>query len=249
MQTKYEDDVPDYKGRIFIVGNGPSLAKLDLNRLIGEESWAMNHIYLLYPSFDWRPTRWWWNDHPQRKWQLDRLFAYVREYAGTDIWVRDDVGEMLLGDYRPFGDDLDFFDEMPNYVTVWKRCNKHISSALDPNRRPPEICWPDGDVLCKPGSGLGVLIQQAVKENYNPIYLLGCDAGFWPGKPHHMVEGYNDEFLNMTEDAARGTNAMLLWMHKQWEAWAAKNRWDIFNVNGKIQAHPKIAYDTLFRAG
>ena len=233
--------------RLFIVGNGPSLGRVDLDRLIGEESWGMNHIYLLYPSFDWRPTRWWWCDHPQRKWQLERLFAYIREYASTDIWVRDDVGEMLLGDYRPYDDGFDFFDEIPDRVTAWKRCSKHICSALDPGRRPDEIHFSVDGTLCKPGSGLGVLIQQAVIENRNPIYLLGCDAGFWPGDPHHMVKDYNNEFDNMTEEGARETNAMLLWMHKQWEAWAEKNHWQIYNVGGKIQAHLRIDWEMLFR--
>lgn len=229
--------------RIFIVGNGPSLAGVDLNRLVGEESWGMNRIYLLYPSFDWRPTRVWWNDHPQRKWQLECIFDYIREYADTDIWVRDDVGEMLLGDYRPYGDAFDFFDEIPDYVTVWKRCRKHLGSALDPARQPKEICW---DALCKPASGLGVLIQQAVIEKYNPICLLGCDAGFWPGKPHHMIEDYNDEYLSMTEESAETTNAMLLWMHEQWEAWALKTDWQIYNVGGKIQVHPQVDWEELF---
>lgn len=42
--------------RCFIIGNGPSLKAKDLDRLVGEDCFAANHIYMIYPKTSWRPT-------------------------------------------------------------------------------------------------------------------------------------------------------------------------------------------------
>jgi hypothetical protein len=42
--------------RAFVVGNGPSLAAADLDRLRGEISFASNKIYLIFDQTGWRPT-------------------------------------------------------------------------------------------------------------------------------------------------------------------------------------------------
>lgn len=42
--------------RCFIIGNGPSLTKEDLNLLKNEKSFAFNRIYHMYQYTDWRPT-------------------------------------------------------------------------------------------------------------------------------------------------------------------------------------------------
>lgn len=42
--------------RCFILGNGPSLAKTDLNLLRNEKTFGLNRIYLLLPSVEYRPT-------------------------------------------------------------------------------------------------------------------------------------------------------------------------------------------------
>ena len=45
-----------YKGkRCFIIGNGPSLTKEDLEKLKGEYTFASNKIYKLFDKTSWRP--------------------------------------------------------------------------------------------------------------------------------------------------------------------------------------------------
>ena len=52
----------DYKDkhkneRVFLLGNGPSLAETDLNLLKKENTIAMNRISMIYDKYkDWRPT-------------------------------------------------------------------------------------------------------------------------------------------------------------------------------------------------
>ncbi len=42
--------------RCFIIGNGPSLTKEDLEKLSNEVTFASNRIYKMFESTDWRPT-------------------------------------------------------------------------------------------------------------------------------------------------------------------------------------------------
>jgi hypothetical protein len=78
--------------RAFVVGNGVSLKQMNLDLLIGEVSFAMNRIDLLYePAPDygiqgtsWRPTyylflEWMAADHPQRR----------QEIIDEDPWIFD----------------------------------------------------------------------------------------------------------------------------------------------------------------
>ncbi|MDX1565926.1 MAG: hypothetical protein R3236_10995, partial [Phycisphaeraceae bacterium] len=42
--------------RCVIMGNGPSLGRMDLTPLGDEYTFGMNRIYLLVPELDWRPS-------------------------------------------------------------------------------------------------------------------------------------------------------------------------------------------------
>lgn len=43
-------------GRVFIMGNGPSLEHMDLDRLKGEYTMGTNRVYLLFQDRDWMPS-------------------------------------------------------------------------------------------------------------------------------------------------------------------------------------------------
>ena len=54
----FEDYKDKHKNeRLFLIGNGPSLAETDLNLLKNENTLAMNRISLIYDkNIDWKPT-------------------------------------------------------------------------------------------------------------------------------------------------------------------------------------------------
>ena len=56
--NQYLKELKDkYKGkRCFIIGNGPSLTKADLEMLQNEITFATNKIYQIFPQTNWRPT-------------------------------------------------------------------------------------------------------------------------------------------------------------------------------------------------
>lgn len=71
--------------RCFIIGNGPSLKSEDLDLLKGEDCFAANGIYNIFPQTVWRPTYYL---------IMDRYFGASPET------IRDlECGVMFLGDY------------------------------------------------------------------------------------------------------------------------------------------------------
>lgn len=237
------------KGRLFLVGNGPSLKEVDLDRLIGEEAWGMNRIHLWYSRMDWRPTRWWWSDHPQRSWQLDEIFMHIEQYPDEEAWVRRDIGEMLTGSYRPFDGDYPFYDNFPEHVTPWDYCVPHNASGADSDRRPGRNHMIAPRVLCKPGTGIMAMWQQAVWEGYDPIYFLGIDAGFEAGKSEesHFHPEYYDDRDEATDEQAEQLNATIQWQHELIQRWSDENGRSVRTACGAIDVHPRIPFNHLFQ--
>jgi len=87
--------------RIFLIGNGPSLAWTPLDLLIGEESWGMARVHLIYGSTQWRPTRYWWSDHPQNAQDMADVLWHMEQ--GYPCWYRSDVCQIITGEYKPAG--------------------------------------------------------------------------------------------------------------------------------------------------
>jgi hypothetical protein len=64
LASRFYREVPELKAlrgcgrgrRCFIIGNGPSLAQMDLEPLGGEVTFAVNGIFLMFPDLTFRPT-------------------------------------------------------------------------------------------------------------------------------------------------------------------------------------------------
>jgi hypothetical protein len=91
-----------HKGRrCFIIGNGPSLKIEDLDKLIGEVTFACNKIYLAFNQTQWRPTYYSIldvlvaenNRSVIRELELCKIFQEVvrphSDDAGDIIWIKD----------------------------------------------------------------------------------------------------------------------------------------------------------------
>lgn len=245
-------------GRIFLVGNGPSLRHFDYDVLIGEEAWGMNRIHMMYEQTSWRPTRWWWSDYPQHKWQLMEIFHHVRSYPDEPAWLRADIASMLTGEHKPtyprprpgseWWDDVEFFDELPAHVTGWRYCQPHNAAAGEDWEEQDDMPhWIEPAHLCKPGTGITAMWQQAVWEGYDPIYLLGVDGGFEAGKPEesHMHPDYYDPNVRTSAEAAAGINRTIKWQHEMMEQWSNANGRRIYTLVGAVDAHERMSVEMV----
>jgi len=249
--------------RLFIIANGPSLRETNLELLEGEEAWGMARIHLLYPETSWRPTRYWWSDHPQHGEHLDDILFHMAQ--GYDCWFRRDVVDILRGDYKPRGEWVEeAYDkgilpvEVPDYVHAWDYCVHHNSARVG------DLNWPDGwhlgfdkvkggdpaDVkLCKFGSGVSAMLQEAWLEGFDPIYVVGADLGFKPrkrGAPDecHFTSDYNNDYYD--EYHAWQDNEGHQLLYKYAREWMGDGRVLNATKGGFLKTIPRVDYEGLF---
>ena len=254
--------------RIFLVANGPSLAKTPLDKLIGEESWGLARIHLIYDKTDWRPTRYWWSDHPQDQENMDDVLWHIEQ--DYPCWIRRDVCEIITGDYVPSGpDDTGRYvhpatwapepQPLPENVTPWDYCKVHNAGFIRDVDGTADIRRPDGwhlddglAQLCKYGSGFNCMMQQAVREGYNPIYLVGADLGY-VGRdglgevdPDHFHPKYNTRWADKTR--AQMDNDTQVDMHTHAQNWCKPRGIQILNatLGVELQVYEQVDFFSLF---
>lgn len=247
--TKIDLD-PVKSQRLFVVANGPSLQITPMELLDGEEVWCMNLIHWLNNfATSWKPTRWWWGDHPQHLWQLQEIFNFLKLFPEIPSWIRTDVAEMVIGHYKPFG-ELDFYDELPPQIVPWERCKEHAVAGFKSDRTPENPPhFPDDGSLCKPGTTIMPVLCQAYKEGYREIYLVGADAGFTStdvSSSHFHPDYYRD--TKVSEASANWTNMLLHWQADVMDRFFKENGGQIFNagIGGSLYEHKRVNLVTLF---
>lgn len=209
--------------RCFVVGNGPSLNKTDLDKLTGEVSFACNNIHLLYWRTKWRPTH------------------YVRaeganlanpEYFQESIEVHKALGcEMWLNGH--------FLSQEGGSIPgahVIRSCSHNVKHYDSPEC-PHLLHLP---MLCTFGSTVNVAVQIAMTLGYSPIYLVGCDLGYKNGQPNHFSPHYE----NGNEQPAHYANLDTLAAHMV----ASRSGYDIRNatVGGELEVYPRENFGALF---
>ena len=196
----------------------------------------------------------------------DVLWHIEQDYP---CWVRRDVCEIITGDYIPSGaNDNGKWTcpalwapdprELPANVVPWDYCVEHNAGFARTADGGEDIRRPDGwhlddGVLCKYGSGYNCMLQQAVLEGYNPIYLVGADLGFvgrdglGEDDPDHFDPRYNTRWA----DKARADldNETQVDMHTHAKEWCDERGIHIFNASlgGSLEVYPRINFKMLFK--
>ncbi len=196
--------------RAFVLGNGPSLGDTLLQHLVGETTFAMNRINLIYGKTLWRPTFYFAFDFTGEQMLSDTLDCI--DSARHSFIRADRAREIELArkcvDY-------------PAKITYFWDCRIHagLSAAMakrdaDAAKRMP-TAW-HLPITCGFGSTLNIAVQLAVMMGYSPIYLLGCDLGhkqYEKGRdldPNHFdphYDGWDDEMWLDRDET-------LLYMHR-----------------------------------
>ena len=194
--------------RIFLIGNGPSLADTPLNMLIGEDTFAMNNIHRIYDKTDWRPKYYLRIDHNPRNpnWVEQTIpNLEVVEHA----WLWEAMKDGLPKNHPSHAD-------MPRGVGSWDnvtwipRCEKHHYYASDNYQKRGES-W-HLPTICTAFSGMYPMLQIAALKGYDIIYLLGCDLKYQADKTlNHFVPDY---IPFETGDISKERTRNNVWLHK-----------------------------------
>lgn len=247
--------------RCFIMGNGPSLNRMDLNLLRGETVFASNAAFLLFDRVDWRPKYYACADTRVLQDRGLEIAAALAETPGmtgffpATVTVHDGGGQTL--DARAFvppAANVVYFNEIYN----------------DPTRGVAGMFSLDAaDHLRSPRTVTITLLQLAAYMGFDEIYLIGCDTDYVV--PASVVQdGPETEggklFLTSSADDdpnhfdPRYFGKGRRWHQPQVERMIehyqfARDALDaagvrVFNATagGRLEVFPRIAFDDLFHA-
>lgn len=139
--------------RAFIIGNGPSLSKVNLDLLRNEITFASNKIFLIYDKFKWRPTYYTVED--------DLVFSQNKEKITN---LKDSIKI-----YPAYGMSFIGYDPESVYVKHNHDMEKFQTDCqIDLQRK--GLFWL--------GSVVHTQIQLAIYMGIKEIYLLGVDFHF-----------------------------------------------------------------------
>ncbi len=230
--------------RIFIIGNGPSLNKMDLNLLKNEYTYGVNRIYLLFDRIEWKPSF----------------------YSAFDIRVVPDNAEEI----KSLDIDYKFFSS--RYRSLLGEKNSHYwyydNSRWDDlsNRFEPEVLYSG---FGGGGSITHLAIQLAFYMGFEPIYLIGVDASYKvlntvkQSGPDKFGDGIKLELESTKDDDPNHFDPRYFGKGKKWhnpnvkdmlrgyeliKKAVDKHNRHIYNatVGGKLEVFERVDFESLF---
>ncbi len=220
--------------RCFIIGNGPSLKKMDLIRLKDEYTFGMNRIYLLFPELAFTTTYYLSvNDLVIEQCAEDILSLQMPKFLSwrSRGFIQTALGESVL----PTDPSLSFL-----YTTY-----TGPKFAHDARHR----MWEGATVTY-------VALQLAFHMGFKQVILIGVDHNFaTKGKPNTTVVSQGDDPDHFDQRYfGKGFRWQLpdLETSERAYALARENYIDVdrevldATTGGKLAVFPKVDYETLF---
>tara|TARA_B100000287_G_C20634786_1_gene781236 strand:- start:236 stop:1099 length:864 start_codon:yes stop_codon:yes gene_type:complete len=179
-----------HKGkRCWIIGNGPSLNKTNLNLIKDELSFGMNRIALLYPKTEWRPSHYVY------------CSTNVDDHRWGDGWVSS-VRESVSKD-NCISFVADKFKNTIERNGVLTNPNLEWFSSLSENGvgRPNSFSTDSSFIIDKSGTTMNVALQLAYYMGFSKIFIVGADISWQSsdssnGDPNHFDPTYRASIAN-----------------------------------------------------
>lgn len=232
LEKKFHELKDAKKGkRCFIIGNGPSLLAKDLDRLIGEDCFASNSIYKLFPETKWRPTYYMLMDRyikitEQQIESTEAKNIFLGDYFWrfNDISLNQDQLVCLHVHYPFFPEQMGFSEDISKYV--------YAASTVSYG-----------------------LMQVAAYMGYKEVVLLGFDHnyGFEIAADGTVVKTgadahfYKDEIPNeIISDVLGMTRA-----YESFKRYAKEHGIVVKNATrgGKLEVFERVDFDELMKEG
>jgi hypothetical protein len=244
--------------RAFIIGNGPSLRRMDLGKLAGELTGASNGFYLLFPELQWRPTFYTCVDTQVLPDQAAELAAARLQAPETDFFFPHEMVDDETWNLRwsvptliPPDEHTCYFPQVPAFWTT---------DPFDAFPRDPS------DGLYAAQTVTVTLLQLAVLYGCNPIYLIGCDHAYRvpeTARATPALDGGPEVLESTADDDGNHFSPKYFGRGRRWHQpnlagmerhYAAAQKAakilgvEIFNagVDSKLEVFPRVDYEGLF---
>ena len=225
--------------RIFLIGNGPSLADMDMDRLKGETTIAMNRIPMLYHRTTWRPTYYFFcsSNCCDPRWgnEWSKSIHEACECEETTPFVWSQFREAIEARAGKLHRRTQFF----RAITERGAGNIH-SFSTDANA-----------TLDKSGTSMNVALQLAYYMGFDKTYLIGCDSNWksatnttQTGDPNHFDTNYQASIADGAQEFRSVNSTHEIAAH--YFQTAGK---EIYNAgeNSAITAYEKIELNSILK--
>lgn len=214
--------------RMYLVGNGASLKKTNLDLLVGKPSMGVNKIHLIYPSTQWRPTHYVKIDYSPfdgDDWR-DEVMPHINNGELCLLWDAFRNGaDKYDGNFEYIPDGIGDFE---NVIYV-PRCEHHYLRTAK---------WHS---LCTGLNSIVSMVIWAVELGYEEIVLVGCDGWFTTPQEDHFIENY---YKSADQDYQNRNNLNIVMAHEFLKANCPIPILDA-TVDGKLTQYRKVLLEDV----
>lgn len=227
------------RNRCFVIGNGPSLNKTDLDKLKSEDAFATNGFFLKTPELGWTPTYYVVEDHlvaEDRAGEINALKGPAKLFPANLRYVLEPDADTIFFDHRP---------------------RKSFPGGFDFSFEADRETYSGGTVTY-------TCLQLAAYLGYREIYLVGVDADYSIPADATLTGDGRVRHIDMASDDANHFHPDYFGKGKRWHepnvdvmmrAYAEAQRAceergvRILNatIGGKLEIFPRVSYDELFK--
>lgn len=213
--------------RIFLVGNGASLKKTNLDSLIGKPSMGVNKIHKIYGKTLWRPSHYVKVDYSpfdDEPWQ-NEVLPHVERREQCLLWHAFHGGITSVSEQYEIKGGI---GDLPNVLYV-PHC-KHSDEGTGE--------WHDH---CTGLNSILTMANWAVLLGFTEIVLVGCDGKYSDPRKDHFIPGY---YKKVDAGYVERNNRMTQKAH---DLLAAKCPIPILDatIGGSLTQHRKVVLEEL----
>ena len=237
-----------YSGnRCFIMGNGPSLNKMDLSLLSTDYVWGFNRCYLLFDKIQWRPSF----------------------YISVDTRVTPDNAEEINDKILSLSETMSFFPKKFQIDGLFKSSPNiywYHEKKLQYNKLPYGHFSPDASRYVRSVRTVTIAgIQLATYLGFNPIYLIGCDTDykipnevrFEDEKKNNIISlkdsdtnHFSSDYFGKGKKYHQPYPEKMIFSYMQVKKLCDEKGVKVYNatVGGKLEVFPRVDYKQLFKS-
>ncbi|HWK14964.1 MAG TPA: glycosyltransferase [Rhizobiaceae bacterium] len=245
--------------RCFVMGNGPSLNKMDLNKLSNEIVFGCNAVFLLFERIAWRP-----------KYFVCVDTRVLRDRAADITAMLDENPEMIAF----FPEQLTLHDGSKTIfetrdIIPPARNRYFLREIQNSLSAPPRTMFSldANEYIVQPYTVSVSMLQLAHYMGFSPIYLIGCDTSYSVGgsvrQDGQKLNGVGLLLTSTKDDDANHFDPRYFGAGREWHnpqvggmimhhGWARKSLeragTQVFNatIGGQLEVYRRVDYDSLF---
>ena len=230
-----------YQGqRAWIVGNGPSLDRTPLDRLVGEYAFGINRIGQHFDKTEWRPC--FYICSTSYSSEPDYKADVIRAIECSQLTFINSKLMSILADEIPPG-----HSRKVHWLEYLYASSEYRHVDPDPDWWNP-VTIEEGKIA-NFGTSAFACSQILAYMGFNPIYLIGCDLGykaFIAGEPdpNHFGDDYESGAFQRPQDVHDLDNPRYILSHEIMVYGARKMGIRIFNatLGGELEVYERVDF-------